>query len=233
MTRIGSGARVSALIAALALLMAGGDAMAETKAPKKGEPKHPQQQPAPPAAPAPQPQAAPLPPIVYSPWTKVCPKQPPNAPAIKPVCLTLKEGRLETGQFVAGAAVIEQQGEERRMLRITMPLGLQLAPGTRLTLDTEQPASAPYVVCVPNGCMADYQVDVAFVGKLKKGHQILLQGVDQTNQVVSIPLPLTEFAKAIDGPPTDPEAFEAQQKAEWEKRLKDRKAQQPPAPPKQ
>lgn len=224
--KIVGGARVGAVLTALALLVAGGVAMAETKSPpKKGEPK----QPAPAPAPAPQAQPQPLPPIVYSPWTKVCPPQPPNAPAIKPVCLTLKEGRLETGQFVAGAAMIEQQGEERKLMRVTMPLGLQLAPGTRVTLDAEQPIAAPFVICVPNGCMADYQIDVGFIGKLKKGQQLILQGVDQQNQVVSIPLPLTDFAKAIDGPPTDPAEYEARQKAEWEKRLKDRQA----TPPKQ
>lgn len=236
----GSGILRRTAVAALSLLVVGGAAMAETKAPRKAEPKHQQPapvpaQPAPAPAPAPQPQAAQLPPIVYSQWTKVCPKQPPNAPPIKQVCLVMKEGRLETGQFVAGAALIEQQGEEKRLLRVTMPLGMQLAPGTRMSLDSEAPASAPYVVCVPNGCMADYQVDAAFVAKLKKAQQLLLQSVNMPGQVVTFPLPLAEIAKAVDGPPTDPEVYEAAQKAEWEKRLKAHQ-QQPgvsQAPPKQ
>src|SRR5947209_12907245 len=48
----------------------------------------------------------------YSPWTKFCGKD--NAQA-KEVCLTVKEARLETGQFLAGAALIEQQGEEKKL----------------------------------------------------------------------------------------------------------------------
>jgi hypothetical protein len=93
--------------------------------------------------------------------------------------------------------------------------------------------SAAYVVCVPNGCMADYQVDGAFVGRVKKGQQLTLQSVSMQGQVTSFPIPLAEFAKALDGPPTDPVAFDAQQKAEWEKRLKAQQQNNPqPAPPK-
>jgi invasion protein IalB len=172
-----------------------------------------------------------MPPIVYSPWTKICPQAPAGTPQPpKQVCLTVKEARLETGQFLAGAALIEQQGEEKKLLRVTLPLGMQLAPGTRVTLDADQPLSAAYVVCVPNGCMADYQVDAAFVGRIKKGQQLTLQSVSMQGQVAAFPLPLQEFAKANDGAPTDPAVFDAQQKAEWEKRLK-AQPQNTPAPP--
>jgi invasion protein IalB len=235
-----------AVLLPLALGLGATAAMAETKAPRKVEKKQQHQpEPAPQQAqpqPAPQqaaPQqaapAAPLPPVVYSTWTKICPKPPANAPQpVKLICLTVKEMRLETGQFLAGAALIEQQGEEKKLLRVTLPLGMQLAPGTRVTLDAEQPASASYVVCVPNGCMADYQIDAAYVARLKKGQQLTLQGVSMVGQVASFPLPLAELAKALDGPPTDQEEFDKRQKAEWEKRLKDHQQQQnaPQAAPK-
>ena len=48
-------------------------------------------------------------------------------------------------------------------------------------------------------------------------------------QVASYALPLANFAKAIDGPPTDQDAFDKSQKEEWEKRLKSQP--QPNAPP--
>jgi invasion protein IalB len=214
---------------------------APKKAPRKAEKKEPappaQAQPAPAPQTAPQqpmqPAAAPapMPPVIYSPWTKICPKPPPNAPQTPGICLTVKEARLETGQFVAGAALIEQAGEDKKLLRITLPLGMQLAPGTRVTLDAEQPLAGPYVVCVPNGCMADYQITGEFVGKLKKGQQLLLQGVNMPGQVAGFTLPLGDFAKASDGPPTDPEIFEAKQKAEWEKRLKENPPANAPVAP--
>jgi len=151
------------------------------------------------------------PPVVYSPWTKFCGKDN-NNPQAKEVCLTVKEARLETGQFLAGAALIEQAGEEKKLFRITLPLGMQIPQGTRLLLDKEEPQLGKYVVCLPNGCMADFEVNKDFVAKLKKGQQIVLQGINLPGQAASYMLPLTDFGKANDGPATDPKQFEADQK---------------------
>ena len=149
-------------------------------------------------------------PVVYSPWTKFCGKD--NQAGAKEVCLTVKEARLETGQFLAGAALIEQQGEEKKIFRITLPLGMQLPQGTRVIVDSDQPVSGRYIVCLPNGCMADFEVNGDFVGKLKKGQNLVLQGINLPGQAASYPIPLGDFAKANEGPPTDPKVFEEQQK---------------------
>jgi invasion protein IalB len=174
------------------------------------QPQQPAQQ-----APAPADQqagaAGEQPPIVYSPWTKFCGKDN-NNPAAKEVCLTVKEARLETGQFLAGAALIEQQGEEKKLFRITLPLGMQLPQGTRMMLDKEQPMQGRYIVCLPNGCMADFDVTPDFVGKLKKGQQLVLQGINLPGQAATYMLPLADFAKANEGPATDPKKFEEDQK---------------------
>jgi invasion protein IalB len=210
----------------LACALGASVAVAQTEAPKpavKAPKKQPQPQPQAQPQPAPQPQAAApqMPPVIYSTWTKICPKQQPGAPQqAKQVCLTVKEARLETGQFLAGAAVIEQQGEDKKLLRITLPLGVQIAPGTRVTLDSEQPATAIYVTCIPNGCMADFEINPSYIDRMKKGQQLLLQGVNMQGQVANYLLPLVDFGKAIDGPPTDQEEFDRKQRAEWEQRLK-------------
>jgi invasion protein IalB len=188
-----------------------------TPRPAQPAQKAPAKQPQPaqqaPAAPADQQAATPpdQPPIVYSPWTKFCGKDN-NNPQAKEVCLTVKEARLETGQFLAGAALIEQTGEEKKLFRITLPLGMQLPQGTRLLLDKDEPMQGRYIVCLPNGCMADFDVNKDFVGKLKKGQQIVLQGINLPGQAASYMLPLAEFAKANEGPPTDPKKFEEDQK---------------------
>ena len=242
--------------AAIALMVAPA-ALAQTPAPAPTAPKKapkpapktptpaPQTQ-APPATPPADQQAQTPPaeqpqmPIVYSPWTKFCGKDN-NNPTAKEVCLTVKEARLETGQFVAGAALIEQEGETRKILRITLPLGMQLNPGTRMIVDKEQPVTGRYVVCLPNGCMADFEVNAEFVGKLKKGTTMILQGINLPGQAATYPIPLVEFAKANEGPPTDPKVFEEQQKKlqaelqkkadEAAKRLQEqRQANPPPAP---
>jgi invasion protein IalB len=173
----------------------------------------PQQNPAqaqPPAAPA-APQAAETPPLIYSPWTKVCGKEgQPNAQ--KEVCFTIKEARLDTGQFVASAGLIELEGEQKKILRVTLPLGLLLRNGTRLVVDTQQPMTGVFNFCLPNGCWADFEVNPDFIGKVKKGQTLVLQAFNLNGQVASFAFPLVDFAKSNEGPPTDPKVLEEQQK---------------------
>ena len=131
----------------------------------------------------------------------------------KEVCLTVKEARLETGQFLAGAALIEQAGEEKKLFRITLPLGMQLPQGTRMLLDKEQPLTRAATSCACRTAAWRTSTSTAdFVGKLKKGQQIVLQGINLPGQAASYMLPLADFAKANEGPATDPKKFEEDQK---------------------
>ena len=72
--------------------------------------------------------------------------------------------------------------------------------------------TGPYVICFSNGCMADYEASGELIGKLKKGQGLVIQGINGAGQPISLVLPLADFAKAYDGPPTDPKEFEDQQK---------------------
>ena len=150
-------------------------------------------------------------PVIYSPWTKICGKDQQQQNA-KETCLIMKEARLETGQFLAGVAMIEQQGEPKKLLRLTMPLGMQIQPGTRIVVDKDPFIEGRYATCLPNGCMADFEVDANFVGKLKHGQTLVAQAINLQGGPIGIPLSLADFAKAYDGPPTDPKALEEQQR---------------------
>jgi invasion protein IalB len=153
--------------------------------------------------------------LIFSPWTKFClkgqPGQPPD-PNAKEVCFTGKDARVESGQPVAAAVLIEPQGADKKLLRVTLPLGMQLAHGTRVIVDQNQPMTAPYVICFSNGCMADYEASADLIGKMKKGQGLVIQAINATGQPISLVMPLGDFAKAYEGPPTDPKVFEEQQK---------------------
>ena len=153
--------------------------------------------------------------LIFSPWTKFCLKGAPGQPAdpnAKEVCFTGKDARVESGQPVAAAVIIEPQGVDKKLLRVTLPLGMQLAHGTRVIVDQNQPMTAPYVICFNNGCMADYEANAELIAKMKKGQGMVIQAINATGQPISLAMPLTDFAKAYDGPPTDPKVFEEQQK---------------------
>src|SRR3954467_9271367 len=160
--------------------------------------------------------------LIYAPWTKFCLKgQDANA---KQVCFTGKDGRIESGQPVIAAVIIEPEGEPKKILRVTLPLGMQLTHGTRVIVDNNQPQQSPYVICFANGCMSDYEVTSDLLATMKKGQNLVVQAINSNGAPLTLPLPLAEFAKAYDGPPTDPKVFEETQKKlqeELQKRAED------------
>ena len=181
--------------------------------------KKPAQKPAPAAQPAPPPAQQPpqqaqqgaqgQPQLMYSPWMKVCGKgQDTNG---KQVCVITKDGRLENGMPVAIVQLFEPEGQPK-ILRVTVPLGMELQHGTRVIIDQGQPVNEPYKICFPVGCMSDYPVTDDMISKMKKGKTMTVQAINMQGTPISLPLPLTDFAKAYDGPATDPKVFEEQQR---------------------
>jgi invasion protein IalB len=176
--------------------------------------------------------------LIYSPWTKFCLKG--QEADAKQVCFTGKDARIESGMPVVAAVLIEPEGEPKKILRVTLPLGMQLVHGTRLIVDQNQPMTAPYVICFTNGCMADYEATADIIGKMKTGQGLVVQAINSTGQPISLVLPLADFAKAYDGPPTDPKVFEEQQRKlqdelqrradEARKKLESQQGTTPPAP---
>ncbi|HEV3394976.1 MAG TPA: invasion associated locus B family protein [Xanthobacteraceae bacterium] len=245
-----SAARTFAVLAATAAFAFVGAAGVRAQAPppapaKKAQPKQPAkqpapapaqaapQQPAPPAAAAGQPQQIPL---VYSAWVKLCGKNPQD-PNAKELCQTMKEAHMESGQFVAAAALIEMAGEQKKILQLILPTRLLLPPGTRVTVDSNPPSDGPFIICAPEFCMAQHEVTEDFVNKLKAGQTLQIQAINDQKQTVSYLLPLADFGKAHDGPPTDPKVLEEQRK-EAQKKMQDellkrgeeaQKKMQPPA----
>ena len=203
---IGALAKTAALAVALAVALTSAASAQQPKKPpaRKPAPTPAQQQPAPP----PPAQQEPVQ-LIYSPWTKFCLKN--KDPKPKQVCFTGKDARIESGMPVVAAVLIEPEGDPKKILRVTLPLGMQLIHGTRVIIDQGQPMTAPYVICFTNGCMADYEASTQMIEQMKKGHGLVVQAINANAQPISLVLPLSDFAKAYDGPPTDPKVFEAQQ----------------------
>lgn len=227
-----AGFLTACLMAAPALAQAPAAPKAAQKAPA-AQKQAPAAQPAP-AQPAPQ-AGGDQPQLMYSPWMKVCGKGPDTNN--KQVCVVTKDGRLENGMPVAIVQLFEPEGDQK-VLRVTVPLGMQIQHGTRLIIDNGQPQQQPYKICFPVGCMADYPVTDEIMKQLKTGQQITVQAINMQGTPISLPLPLADFAKAYDGPATDPKAFEEQQRKlqeELQKKAEEARkkleASQPAAPP--
>jgi invasion protein IalB len=153
----------------------------------------------------------------------------------------VKDGREESGRLVVAVAIFEKDGDQHKLLRLTMPYGVVLQPGTRLIVDQEAPATAPYVTCLPpetqqGGCIADYEATPDLIAKMKKGQYITAQAIHANSGPMSPQLELKDFGKVYDGPPTDPKVIAEQQtkmRDEMQKRAdelrKKIEAQQPAA----
>jgi invasion protein IalB len=178
---------------------------------------------APPAVPATQPPAADAPAggdaaqqppkLIYSRWEKICKSaQQTNG---HPYCYTAKDGRYESGMLAVSAALIDVAGEATKILRVQLPLGVLLRPGVRVIIDQGPPVAGQYVACRIGGCVAEYEASPELISQLRDGQGLFVQGkklVNGVNQIVVMGLPLTDFAKAYDGAPTDEREFEDQQK---------------------
>src|SRR5262249_27903481 len=155
--------------------------------------------------------------LMSLPWMKVCSKGPDTNN--KEVCIIIKESIFEKGATVI--QLFELQGG--KTLRVTVPLGMQLSYGTRMLIDQNPPVQSPYSICLPVGCLSDYQVTDDLIAKMKKGQNIIVEAIDMQNTPINLPLPLNDFAKAYDGPPTDPKVFLEQQRKLQEELQKQQK----------
>jgi len=173
-----------------------------------------------------QPQAAP-PQFVFSPWAKFCNKGPElNA---RMVCFTGRDARTDAGVPAVAAVLVEPEGEAKKILRVTLVGPLLLAYGARILLDQNQPQQSPFYTCFGASCVADYEGTPDMIDKLKKGQALLVQGISLNGQQVGVSLPLAGFAKANEGPASDPKEYEEQHKKLQEELQK--KQPRNPAPP--
>jgi invasion protein IalB len=139
--------------------------------------------------------------VAASPWLKFCLKN--SETGFKTICITSNSARNEADpSIVASVAIIES--DDKKKLRVTFRPGVLVGPGTRLIIDRDDPQRSPYVACTASGCMSDYEADSGMIDGLKRGQVLFVQAVDTSGAPLTVQLPLTDFAAAYDGPPSDP-----------------------------
>lgn len=233
MTKSQSIARLTASVAATLLTVAfAGPAFSQAQ-PAPAKPAAPAAKPAAPAAkPAAQaPAAAPAPAAPQqgqapqgeqdvkfsaSPWQKICQEIPERK---KQVCVLTQVLGVEN-QAIAKVDIIELQDEPKKRINISVPLGMRLQPGLRITLDKD-PVNIPFVLCQPiqgggATCIGDLEVEASFVAKFRKANAIYLQMVNGTGRTLSLPISNADFGKAYDGPGVDAKVAMEQERKRME-----------------
>ena len=190
--------------------IAGGAALAQQPRPAQQAPTVPAQQPAPQQQ---QPPSGPMK-VELSPtqtdWTKVCGH---DNNANKDVCYTTRDFGTQADQPpVLALAVYDIKGEDQKIVRFLMPVGLMLRPGFRFSVDKGATLEGGFEICFPNGCFAEVKVKTPTIDAMKKGQVVNVAVKNQVNSEVTFAVPIAGFGKSFDGPAIDPKVLEEQQK---------------------
>ncbi len=173
-----------------------------------------------------QPQAAPAPAAPgeggLGSWIKLCAPDNAEGEAAKEVCLVTQEVRTDTGEFLASISVQESKTPEgKRLIRAAVPLGTLIQPGVRVQVDEGTQVPGKYVICLPNACYAELEIEDAFIDSLKKGTNMVVLVINNQGKPVGIGLTLVGFTKAWEGPPVPVEQL-AQQRQKLQDELQKR-----------
>ena len=158
----------------------------------------------------------------FSRWTKIC--QAERTANADQICLVGETGHFGSGVLIA--MLMEWSKQTKKTLRVILPLGMQLQQGAEVVVDHGQPLYAPYTTCLQNGCIADFEANADLLDSLERGQGLGVQAISNQGIAVRLVLPLSSFAKAYDGPPTDPK-FVEQELIKWREMQRAQNLQKP------
>jgi invasion protein IalB len=173
-----------------------------------------QNKPAAPAAPAAPAPAAPSPTRVelqpsQGEWTKVCGK---DQVANKEICYTTRDfGTAADQPPVLALAIYDVKGDDTKIVRLLLPIGLMLRPGFRYAIDKGATLEGAFEICFPNGCFAESKVKQATIDQFKKGTTLNVSVKNQVGAEVIFSVPLAGFGKSFDGAAIDPAVLQQRQ----------------------
>ncbi|MEM9278145.1 MAG: invasion associated locus B family protein [Pseudomonadota bacterium] len=140
-------------------------------------------------------------------WYKACSDQ-----GNSKICNVQYQAVASTGQVVTSVNLAEISGEvERRVFQITVPTGRLIPPGIELQVDGKKANSVPYTFCTPRICAAEVTLNDELVGILKAGGEMVLTSTNFQGKKNPIPVTLSGFTAAYDGPPIQQEELQSRQ----------------------
>ncbi|GFO83134.1 MAG: hypothetical protein A49_27610 [Methyloceanibacter sp.] len=90
-------------------------------------------------------------------------------------------------------------GEDKKLLRVVVPLGVLLPTGLGLKIDGEDVGNAPFLKCGKRGCVAEVVLQDEVIAKLKAGQNAMFIVFDTPEAGIGIPVSLQGFTDAFAG----------------------------------
>jgi len=188
-------AKLAILIAALAVSGLTGSVGAQQPAKSKAPPKSAQTAPtSPAAAPADNANAANAPPPPG--WTARCGSASRDAPL---ECAIEQSAVLpRTGQLVILVNIRVPADTHTPSALIQLPLGLNLPGGAKLQVDDGAATDLQIQTCEARGCYAGTAIAPDLLAAMKSGKQLKISFQNLNKEILTVPLPLADFAAAYD-----------------------------------
>jgi invasion protein IalB len=185
--------RTAAVLLALAALTC---TPASAQVPKKGAPAAPApaHTPAPAASSSPAEQQAAQPPAPG--WVSRCSSLGRDAAlecAVEETAVLTK-----TGQLIVLVNIRVTSDTRQPVALVQLPLGLNLPAGAKLQVDEGKVIDLPIQTCENRGCYANTPVSPELLAALKSGKQLKVAFQNLNKEVITIPMPLADFAAAYE-----------------------------------
>lgn len=160
----------------------------------------------------------------------------------KNVCATFHDTvDANSGLTVVSAAIRTVDGNPKPDLQVTVPLGMIIPAGARVSVLTQEQSDKlkkeekleakdlkqvelKYTACLPNGCTAEVEAPDDILEQMKTGSVLLVRSIYVSGQPFAAPVPLTGFTEAQAGKPVDAETYK-KARAEMMKTIRERQAQ--------
>jgi invasion protein IalB len=88
-------------------------------------------------------------------------------------------------------------GDDKKLLRVVVPLGVLLPTGLGLKIDGEDVGNAPFLKCGKRGCVAEVVLQDEVINKMKKGGTAMFIIFDTPEAGIGIPVSLQGFGDAL------------------------------------
>jgi invasion protein IalB len=124
-------------------------------------------------------------------WQLSC-DTPPGASAEQ--CAIIQNVLAEDQPNVGLSVIVLKTADgEARLLRVLAPLGVLLPNGLGLNVDGTDLGRVAFVRCLPNGCIAEVELDDEIVSTLTEGNEAIFVVFKTPEEGVGIPVSLDGF----------------------------------------
>jgi invasion protein IalB len=94
--------------------------------------------------------------------------------------------------------VLKTADQKSRLMRVLAPLGVLLPSGLGLKIDQTDVGRAGFVRCLPNGCVAEVQMDENLLKQLRSGQAATYIIFQTPEEGIGIPMSLKGFGEGFD-----------------------------------